>query len=246
MEGLIRREAHEKGVEDALTETMKYRYYEKLWHEIIDDLKLGPLPAELKWRFVQLIVMAGLQDEGGLLPELPDMAFRLRLTEEQLRTDLPTLARRELVELVPTSSGERWLLTNWVKRQEPADAAARQRRSRGRRASSSSSSSSSGISKKEEEIEIEIEIDNVTRSVAKRDKNVTAELLAAAGIARNRTTAPLWELDPEYVRAHLKNEPKPNYAIRKMLDGSPPPRRRDDLDTLLNQIPEHLKGVIKS
>lgn len=207
---------------------MKYRYYEKLWHDIIDDLKLGPLPGELKWRFVQLIILAGIQDQNGLLPELPDMAFRLRLTEEQLRSDLPTLARRELVELVRTPDGrERWLVTNWQKRQAPADTNDRQRRSRAGRASASAASTF--LSSEEDiEVEAEIEVDNVTRSVTKRDRNVTAELLADAGIARNRTTAPLWTLDPEYVRAHLENEPKAGLAIRRMLDGDPPPRSRED------------------
>ena len=51
---------------------MSSRHWEKLWHDIIDDIKLGPLPAELKWRFVQLIVVAGIAGEGGLLPDLPD------------------------------------------------------------------------------------------------------------------------------------------------------------------------------
>lgn len=225
-----------------MTETMKYRYYEKLWHEIIDDLKLGPLPGELKWRFVQLIVVAGLQDEGGLLPDLPDMAFRLRLSEEQLRTDLPTLARRELVELVHTPSGDRWLVTNWQKRQQPADANDRQRRSRANRVSASASASSDFFSLKEDiEAEIEIEADNVTRSVTKRDANVTAELLAEAGIARNRTTAPLWKLDPDYVHAHLDGEPKAGLAIRRMLDGDPPPRRKKERQ----EIPPEFRDVVR-
>lgn len=223
-----------------MSDTMRYRYYEKLWHEIIDDLKLGPLPGELKWRFVQLIVMAGLQDEGGMLPELPDMAFRLRLTEEQLRTDLPTLARRELVEIVLDQNGhERWFVTNWQKRQQSADAASRQRRSRAAAASAFSASSSFFPPKEDIEVEAEIEVDNVTRSVTKRDKkcdilsrscheNVTSELLTAAGIARNRTTAPLWMLDPAYVRAHLEHEPKAGLAIRRMLDGDPAPEAKED------------------
>lgn len=208
---------------------MSSRHWEKLWHEIIDDIKLGPLPAELKWRFVQLIVLAGIVGEGGLLPELPDMAFRLRLTEEQLRSDLPTLARRELVEL--TADG-RWLVTNYAKRQAAMSSTERVQRHRAKsypqaRSSSSSSASSSPSLSEEEEIEEEeeAEADNVSRSGTDRFTAVsTARLLDTAGIARNRTTTPLWKMDPEYVAAHLAAADSNGLAIRRMLDGDPEPR----------------------
>ena len=235
---------------------MKSRHWEKLWHDIIDDIKLGPLPAELKWRFVQLIIIAGIEDRGGLLPELPDMAFRLRLTEEQLRSDLPTLARRELVELVATTGDrERWKLTGYEKRQAPMTSAERTRRHRNAEsypqsypqpaASSSASASSSPVTFKKEDTEAEAEADKCNDSLHFRDTtrytNATATLLQQAGITRNKTTAPLWNMPPDYVEAHLTAAKSPGLAIRKMLDGDPPPRRTTAYDQI---IPPQFKDVV--
>jgi len=239
-------------------EDMKARYWEKLWHDIIDDIKLGPLPGELKWRFVQLIIMAGIQDEDGLLPELPDMAFRLRLTEEQLRSDLPTLARRELVELVATTGDrERWKLSGYEKRQAPMTSAERTRRHRNAgsypqgypqpAASSSASASSSPDSfKKEEDTEAEAEADKCNDSLhfryTNRHTTTTATLLQQAGITRNKTTAPLWDMPPDYVEAHLTAAKSPGLAIRKMLDGDPPPRGNTAYDLI---IPPEFRDIIR-
>lgn len=236
---------------------MKSRHWEKLWHDIIDDIKLGPLPAELKWRFVQLIIIAGIEDRGGLLPELPDMAFRLRLTEEQLRSDLPTLARRELVELVATTGDrERWKLTGYEKRQAPMTSAERMRRLRNAgssypqsypqpASSSSASASSSLIPCKKEDTEAEEEADICDGSShfrhTTRYTNATASLLQQAGITRNKTTAPLWNMPPDYVEAHLTAAKSPGLAIRKMLDGDPPPRRTTAYDQM---IPPEFKDVV--
>ncbi len=226
---------------------MRSRYWEKLWHEIIDDIKLGPLPAELKWRFVQLIVVAGMTGEGGVLPDLPDLAFRLRLTEEQLRSDLPTLARRELLELVNDNGRERWKLSGYEKRQSAMSSAERMQRMRSaesqsypQAAPSSASASASYQSlqerKKKEEAEEEEDICDGSSQTCNNDVT-TADLLAAAGISRNRTTAPLWNLDPTYIEAHLTAAKSSGLAIRKMLDGDPPPStRRSELLKELDDI----------
>lgn len=236
--GVIEREEEGQTGVKALT-NMKSRHWEKLWHDIIDDIDLGPLPGELKWRFVQLIVMAGIQGEGGLLPDLPDMAFRLRLTEEQLRSDLPTLAKRELVELVSTRDGrERWFVTNYAKRQSPMTATERSQKHR-----SISAAAAKDIYQEEEEDRAEAEADKCNGSLHFRCNNVTADLLAEAGIGRNRTTAPLWELEPDYVAAHLAAPESPGLIIRRMLDGDPPPARRKER-TLENQIPDQYAHLV--
>lgn len=212
---------------------MKSRYYEKIWHEILDDPKLGPLADSLKWRFVALILAAGQHNRGGELPPLPDLAWRLRVSEEQLRTELPTLAQRELIELMPNG---RWFVTNYTKRQAAMSPAERVRRHRAggsypQGQASSSSSSSSLVSvfsgKEKREIGEKSIVDIVTDVVTTRYSDVSAaDLLRDAGIERNRTTAPLWSLDPDYISAHISAAKTPAQAIRRMLDGDPPPRRR--------------------
>lgn len=218
---------------------MKARFYEKIYHEILDDPKLGPLNDGLKWRFVSLIIAAGRLGQGGILPELSDLAWELRVSEEQLRTELPTLARRELVELATTPHGERWFVTNYAKRQGAVPAAERQKRSRERKRSAASaffSDEDEGIAEVEESI-----VNIVTDVVTCRDNNVTAELLAQAGIARNKTTAPLFALAPAYVEAHLSAAPSPGLAIRRMLDNDPPPAGRRKT----NQVPAEFADVVK-
>lgn len=79
----------------------------------------------------------------------------------------------------------------------------------------------------------------VTIPVTLRDKNVTAELLAEAGIARNRTTAPLWNLPADYVAAHIAAAPNVGLAIRRMLDNDQPPRARRKI------LPEDYEDIIQ-
>lgn len=215
---------------------MKSRYWEKLWHDILDDNKLGPLPGELKWRFVQLIILAGQTGEDGRLPDVPDMAWRLRLTEDQLRSDLPTLARRELIEL---DADGRWFVTNYAKRQAAMDANERQRRHRGNNARSASASATFTALPEEEEDIAEAEEEIVTHNVTNRDNHVTLSLLREAGIALNARTRQLLNLDPDYLRAHIdgRGNTPIGLLIRKMLDGDPPPKPR-------NGIPDDLKDII--
>jgi phage terminase Nu1 subunit (DNA packaging protein) len=221
-------------------EIMKSRYWEKLWHDIIHDIKLGPLPDELKWRFVQLIILAGMNGDDGRLPDLSDMAWELRLSEEKLRSDLPTLARRELVEL---DADGRWLVTNYAKRQAAMDANERQRRHRGnntRSASTSASAKAITTFLQEEDKEAEVEEEIVTHNVTNRDTHVTLSLLQEAGIAINQRTRPLLNLDYDYIKAHIDNRGNipTGLLITKMLAGDPPPRPK-------NGIPEDLQDIIR-
>lgn len=227
------------------------RFWEKLWHDILDDVKLGPLPGELKWRFVQLIVVAGELNEGGLLPELSDLAFRLRLTEEQLRSDLPTLARRELVEL---DANDRWHVVNYAKRQAAMTPAERMQRYRQRNRNSPAAAAALDNSYlQEEEYRAEAEAENVTPFVTKRYdpryENVTnrnaAAVLQEFGVALNRTTRQLLTLDPKYIRAHLAAEPRTGLAITRMLAGDPPPQPKVNGRDPAQKIPDELKEIIK-
>ena len=86
----------------------------KLWIEMLDDRKTAALPDSSWRRFVECILLAMEKNEGGLLPSVPDMAWRLRVTPETMNDDMTRLALGGLVELVDDGV---WKVTNFAKRQ---------------------------------------------------------------------------------------------------------------------------------
>ena len=71
-------------------------------------------------------------------------------------------------------------------------------------------------------------------------------VLQEYGIALNKTTTPLLEMDADYVRAHLdhasRNNDAPGLAIKRMLDGDREPQRPS---TIRQSIPAEWADVIK-
>lgn len=94
---------------------MSSNYFAKLWIEMIDDRKAATLPDSSWRRFVECILLAKELDEGGYLPSVADMAFRLRVDVTALGDDLTRLALAGLLEL---REGDRWYVTNFSKRQD--------------------------------------------------------------------------------------------------------------------------------
>jgi len=93
-------------------------YYLKLHYDILDDWKVGTLPDSLKWRFIQCLCVAGEEFNNGLLPEINQFAFRIRQEPSALHADMARLSNNGLVELVPMEGEpDRWLVTNYEKRQ---------------------------------------------------------------------------------------------------------------------------------
>lgn len=110
----------------------------KLYTEIIDDPKLRRLDEPLKWRFVQLLALAGECDAEGYLssPSSPldadDIAWRLRVDLDQLQSDLQVLAQRGLIRF--DAERRLWLIPSFAQRQErPRDEARRYWREQKRR-----------------------------------------------------------------------------------------------------------------
>lgn len=93
----------------------------KLYTEMLDDAKLLPLSDPVKWRFVQLILLAGDCDQGGWLANnigpLPVniIALRLRVPVEQLKKDLACLQAAGLMIFERKTCA--WMVTNFEKRQ---------------------------------------------------------------------------------------------------------------------------------
>ena len=107
---------------------MASKYWIKLYHEILDDPKMGRLPDRLWRRVIELFLIAGDYDQEGALPNVGDMAWRLRATDEELLSDLDELEQFGIVSL----NGAIHVVTNFAKRQAAASDAERMRRYRDR------------------------------------------------------------------------------------------------------------------
>ena len=101
----------------------------KLYREIIDDPKLGRLTDSAKWRFVQLIVLAGESDADGCLTNgdaplcADDIAWRLRADAATVKAEIEQL---KAVGVIQDQAGTLCVI-NFTKRQG-APQAERQRR----------------------------------------------------------------------------------------------------------------------
>jgi len=91
----------------------------KIFTEILDDPRFGRLADSQKWRFVQLILIAGECDAEGFLAyadrpmSLEDIAWRLRLDHDQLINDLNALKSLDLIIAIDNV----WHVVNFAKRQ---------------------------------------------------------------------------------------------------------------------------------
>lgn len=100
---------------------MAAKYWLKLYYEMLDDPKIGRLSPAMKWRFVECLLVAGENDEDGLLPEVGEMAWRVREDGERYETELNELAKAGLLSKVDG----RYLVTNYSTRQAAASGAER-------------------------------------------------------------------------------------------------------------------------
>lgn len=105
---------------------MASKYWLKLYHEMLDDAKVARLPDSIWRRFIECLLLAGEMDEGGFLPPLPDMAWRLRVDDTTMGQDLSRLALAGMVELkIDSEDNERWYVSNFAKRQSASPGAER-------------------------------------------------------------------------------------------------------------------------
>jgi DnaD/phage-associated family protein len=77
---------------------MTAKYWIKLYHEILHDRKMATLDDRLWRRIIECFLFAGEVDQEGYLPSLADMAWILRVREEELETDLNELIRIGILE----------------------------------------------------------------------------------------------------------------------------------------------------
>jgi hypothetical protein len=103
-------------------------YWLRLYTSILNDPKVQRLKAEHFKGWINLLCLAKEQD--GILPELPDIAFCLRISETEAQELVSTLQRNGLLD----KSGEHFTPHNWESRQYVTDVSTdRVRRFRERR-----------------------------------------------------------------------------------------------------------------
>ena len=248
---------------------MSFGYWIKMHHNLLEDYRLWMLSDAAKWRYVACSLMAGELGEGGFLPPMVAMLFKLRpLSQSELEADLRAMATSGLAELrVHQDGSERWFLTEFAERQAAVPAAERMKQSRKRQRYDT-------VTKRNTEVEVDKEADKEADKKQKQkkdalprvaaaaapaiapesngiqadpDDNPTALVLRTHGIALNQTTARLLDEPAEFVEGHLlaaqRRGETTGLAIRRIIDGDPVPRKPGEPVT--QSIPAEWADVIK-
>jgi hypothetical protein len=103
----------------------------KLYTEILHDPKMGRLSDHLWRRVGELFLMAQENNAGGYLPEVSDMAWVLRTSDDALLKDLEALAAPGVAIIKEVD--KQWFVTNFAFRQDADSNAERQKRYRERK-----------------------------------------------------------------------------------------------------------------
>lgn len=103
---------------------MASKYWIKLYHEILDDPKMGLMPDRLWRRTIELFLIAGEFDQGGDLPTVEEIAYRLHLGKEETLDDLNYLLAEKIV--VKRETG-RWAVRKFEERQSALSSTQRSR-----------------------------------------------------------------------------------------------------------------------
>jgi hypothetical protein len=104
-------------------------YWIKLYHEILDDPKMGRLPDRLWRRTIEMFLFAGREGGCGELPSVADMAWTLRTTPAELQEDINELER---IGIIRQDDGADPFVVHFEERQAPIPPAERKRRQRER------------------------------------------------------------------------------------------------------------------
>lgn len=107
---------------------MSSNYWIKLYHEILDDPKMGRLSDHAWRRTIELFLIAGESGNGGFLPPVEDIAWRLRTSVDDVTAILQEL---ETVGIT-SQTDDGWLVCNFATRQDKISNADRQRKYRNR------------------------------------------------------------------------------------------------------------------
>lgn len=163
---------------------MKSYYWIKVRHSTLQDREIATLSDRLWRRNMELNLLAGQEHKDGYLPDVSQMAWDLRLTDEELLEDLRALQDRGLVE----EREEGWYVTRFSETQAPTSAADRMRRMRQRKRKEEKKSQKKKKKETETEEIIDRDIDNRSLRL-RRNSPVTDTLqnVTETVTARNRS-----------------------------------------------------------
>ena len=213
---------------------MSNHFWIKLYHEMLDDPKVGHLTDRAYRTMINCFLLAGDTHEAGLLPSIVDMAWRLHCDETALLTDLETLAE---VGILTLREDGRWVVTKFARRQQRITDAEKQKayRERQRNAFYAVDPDAVTVGNAEEEPdqnqntegEVEIEADEEALSEDNAfgesndspvsfgdiDKSPKAELKSSASAASASLSNKLCALTGLDLKHH-----QPNPAMQRLLD----------------------------
>jgi len=86
----------------------------KLYHETLNDPKMGTMTDHLYRRTIELFLLAGQENRDGLLPPLPQIAWALRTTVNDVTLCLQELSELGIISKLPDGS---WMVTHFADRQ---------------------------------------------------------------------------------------------------------------------------------
>ena len=105
-------------------------YWIKLYIEVLDDFKMCELDSDTWRHAIELFLIAGEHNRAGALPSIDYIAWKLRMSQEEILAALTTLE-----QLGITSRDElgNWIVTHFARRQGAISGADRSRAFRNRR-----------------------------------------------------------------------------------------------------------------
>lgn len=192
---------------------MASNYWIKLYHEIIDDPKMMKMSEVLFSRCIKLFLLAGDHGQDGDLPPLEDAAWRLRIPEEELESDLIELQR---VGITAHQDGV-WSIAKWEERQGPMTSTERVRRHRARK------QRQRHIQEYKERGPADVRFGNDDETAAERNVTQDKEEIKkrreqdkdSSGGSRRRTKRDDLKLELEKHFSQVTGNPVPNRATKK-------------------------------
>ena len=86
----------------------------KLYHEILTDPKMGRMSDKLFRRTIELFLIAGIEDNDGILPEIQDISWTLRTTDKEIQKVIEELENLNII----TNSDQGYVITHFQDRQK--------------------------------------------------------------------------------------------------------------------------------